>query len=55
MFIGADGDGDQARAIRAIEEVIRWADAEPDEDDWEGFYLSLDLLDEVVVDGDGAG
>ena len=34
-------------------EVARWADIEPDDDDWEGFYLSLDLLEEVGIADDG--
>jgi hypothetical protein len=36
-------------------EVARWADVEPDDDGWDGFYLGLDLLDEIGEDLDGAG
>lgn len=49
-----DGESDEARAMHAMAEVARWADVEPDDDDWEGFYLSLDLLEEVRATGDDA-
>ncbi len=51
----SDGEGEEARAMRAMAEVARWAEVEPDADDWEGFYLSLDLLDEIGEDEEGAG
>jgi len=44
-------ESEDARAVRASIEVIKWADEEPDADTWEGFYLSLDLLDDVIEDG----
>jgi len=37
------------------DDVLRWADAEPDGDTWEGFYMSLDLLEETLEVEDGAG
>ncbi|WWD20760.1 hypothetical protein CI109_105237 [Kwoniella shandongensis] len=33
--------------VRSLSAVKDWADREDDEDGWEGFYLSLDLLEEV--------
>ena len=54
-MITSDGESEEAMAARSIAEVARWADVEPDDDDWEGFYLSLDLLDEVGEDETGAG
>ncbi|KAK8850581.1 hypothetical protein IAR55_004500 [Kwoniella newhampshirensis] len=33
--------------LRSLGEVTRWAIRHGDDDDWEGFYLSLDLLEEV--------
>lgn len=37
----------EATAVLSAAEVVRWADADPDDDDWEGFYLSLDLVTET--------
>lgn len=37
--------------INAMADVARWADKDGDEDGWEGFYLSLDLLDDTAEDG----
>ena len=53
--ITSEGEGEEARAARSMADVARWADAEPDGDDWEGFYLSLDLLEETGAEQDGAG
>jgi len=53
--VTSDGEGEEARAGRAMAEVARWADVEPDDDGSDGFYLGLDLLDEIGEDLDGAG
>ena len=38
-------ESEEVRAIRAAQTVKDWADRDPDDDAWEGFYLSLDLLE----------
>jgi COMPASS component SWD1 len=46
--VNEDGvESEAAAAVRSAIDVARWAEEEPDEDEWEGFFLSLDLL----VDG----
>ena len=55
MALTTDEQSEEAMAARSMAEVLRWAEVEPDGDDWEGFYLSLDLLNEVVEDETGAG
>jgi COMPASS component SWD1 len=41
----ADGveESEEIRSVRLIMEAKEWADAEPDDDTWEGFFVSLDL------------
>jgi hypothetical protein len=43
------------KPLLPAEEAIRWAEAQPDGDDWEGFYMSLDLLEDAQDVGDGGG
>ncbi|WWD07268.1 hypothetical protein V865_005365 [Kwoniella europaea PYCC6329] len=35
---------------KALIEVMQWADRDPDDDDWEWFYMSLDLTEELGED-----
>lgn len=45
--------GEGARAGLSAVEVVHWADAESDDDTWEGFYLSIDLLDPIIENEEG--
>ncbi|WVR08664.1 hypothetical protein IAU60_005722 [Kwoniella sp. DSM 27419] len=38
--------------VQALKEVRDWADRQGDDDTWDAFYLSLDLLEEVGQDDD---
>jgi len=47
-----EGEGGQhARLARAVAE---WADENPDDDTWEGFYLSIDLIEELPEEDNDA-
>jgi COMPASS component SWD1 len=43
-----DEEDEAARAARLVRAAAEWADAQPDNDVWEGFYLSIDLLEEPI-------
>ncbi|BEJ15053.1 hypothetical protein CspHIS471_0408200 [Cutaneotrichosporon sp. HIS471] len=43
-----DEEDEAARAARLVRAATEWADAQPDHDSWEGFYLSIDLLEEPI-------
>ncbi|WVW80775.1 hypothetical protein I302_102761 [Kwoniella bestiolae CBS 10118] len=38
------------RNVKSQKDVMDWADREPDDDTWEGFYVSLDLHEELGED-----
>lgn len=38
---------EEAICVNAMKAAEEWAMAEGDDDDWEGFYLSLDLVEEL--------
>ena len=48
-------DTDEGRAVRMAQDVLKWVDEEPDDDTWEGFFLSLDLLDTGQSNGVNGG
>ncbi|ORY31243.1 WD40-repeat-containing domain protein [Naematelia encephala] len=50
--IGEQEDTLEAKAVRAAQEVKDWAEREPDDDTWDRFYLSLDLLAPLQEDED---
>jgi COMPASS component SWD1 len=43
-------ESESARHARHVRSVIEWADAQPDDDTWEGFYLSVDLIEDIPGD-----
>lgn len=48
---GAEDEEVQA-ALRHCAAVKSWADEDPDDDKWEGFYLPLNLVDPIIEDGE---
>lgn len=46
------GESEEAAAARMLAAAAEWADADPDDDTWAGFYLSLNLLEEAIDDED---
>ncbi|RXK41961.1 hypothetical protein M231_00682 [Tremella mesenterica] len=45
-----EDEGEEEReAIRLAQAVKEWADNDPDDDTWEGFHMSLDLLTETEI------
>jgi COMPASS component SWD1 len=38
---------EEVKAARLVGEARNWADAEQDDDNWEGFFISLDLADKL--------
>jgi hypothetical protein len=56
-FAEVDDQGqetEEAACVLAMRAADDWATEEPDDDDWEGFYMSLDLaevLNEVRLEG----
>lgn len=43
-------ESEEIRSVRLIMEATEWADAEPDDDTWEGFFVSLDLNESLDED-----
>ena len=50
-FSGELDDNEELRIARAAADARGWADAEGDDDTWEGFFMSLDLLEKSSVNG----
>lgn len=48
-----EAEDEATRAARLVKAAAEWADARPDADGWEGFYLSLDLVEEPLEDENG--
>lgn len=48
----AEDGSDEARVSRIVRTAAEWAVQEPDDDTWDGFYLSLDLLSDPPGPGD---
>ncbi|ORX40967.1 WD40-repeat-containing domain protein [Kockovaella imperatae] len=44
---GESEETEEGRAARLAAQVMEWADREPDEDTWEGFFISLNLLEPI--------
>ena len=39
---------EEVKSVRMMEEAKKWADEEPDDDIWERFFISLDLLEPPI-------
>lgn len=52
LDVGEEED-EAARAARLVRTAAEWADAHPDDDTWEEFYLSIDLVEEPIEDENG--
>lgn len=54
----ADADGDMVEdneelgSASLMLSAREWADREPDDDTWEGFFISVDLVGKVEEDGE---
>ncbi|WVF68011.1 hypothetical protein IAT40_002773 [Kwoniella sp. CBS 6097] len=44
-----------ARYVQALKSVREWAEREEDDDTWDGFYLSLDLLEDIGDEDEDGG
>lgn len=49
---GGAEEEDVLTALRHSAQVRAWADEDPDDDTWEGFYLPLNLIDPIIEDGE---
>jgi COMPASS component SWD1 len=43
-------EGEAGRHARLVRAVAEWADDKPDDDTWQAFYLSVDLIEEIPED-----
>lgn len=45
-------DNEELRSASLMLSAREWADREPDDDTWEGFFISVDLVGKVEEDGE---